>query len=82
HFLEWKRGWRIPLYPWPMAEIEKIVIDRSGFTLRFRSRSFLRNVQLAIFHSIPFHVGCEFRHYAAKGDRGRRRLQRWLGLAR
>lgn len=80
HFLEWKRGWLIPLYPWPLPEMTKIVMDRRGFHFHFRRQNLLHNVALVVCHKIPFRVGREVKHYTAKAGRARAKIFRRTGL--
>lgn len=78
HFLEWKRGWLVPLYPWPMPEIARLAIDERGFHFTFRRNNRLQNLALVICHVIPFRMGRHFKHYAAKVGRARQKLSRRL----
>jgi hypothetical protein len=81
HFLEWKRVWRMPLYPWPLPEMEKLVIDERGFHFTFREADLYENFALILRHEIPFLLWRHCAHYFAKAGRARAKLFRRLRRA-
>jgi len=81
HFLEWKRHWHLPLYPWPLRELQSIGIDERGFHFTFGRKNSLRNFRLRFGYEIPYRVTRPLKHYAAKTGRGWRKILRAARLS-
>ena len=78
HFLEWKRRWRLPVYPWPLPRLSRIAITENGFGLTFEHKNKLRNLRLKLFHVIPFRIFFPMRHQIARGKRGLKKIKRFF----
>ncbi|HEY5892234.1 MAG TPA: DUF6625 family protein [Chthoniobacterales bacterium] len=78
HFLEWKRRWRFPPYPWPLKGLESIRVDEQGFHFHFTARNRLQNLRLRFCYDIPFRFTQPVKNAFAKAVRGWRKLLRAL----
>lgn len=81
HFLEWKRRWQLPLYPWPLPDLQSVRIDDRGFHFTFTRKNALRNIILRFGHEIPHRIVRPLKFYAAKAGRGFRKILRAFHLS-